>query len=202
MAEDRLSEKESFDIIHKMIGNARNNITDNGFGWLLWGSMIFLASLSTFVLLELDYKEVYTGWNIFGIITVVLLIYSRIRPKRKGEVRTYVDDMLRLFDIGFTIFLFTIIYSINAGAVGPNAGFAFLLLIYAFLMLIQGGAIKFKPLIVGAVVNWLGAIAMFTLKDLKYGMLITAAAVFIGYIIPGIMLWRQYKSRTKYDISI
>lgn len=195
MEEKPLSEKESFDIIYQMIGNARNNITDNGFGWLLWGSMIFLAAMSTFIFIQTGYKNIYIGWNIFGIISLILLAYNIARPKKKGLVRTYVDDLLRLFDIGFAFFLFTIIFSINAGAVAPAGGFAYFLMIYAFLMLIQGGALKFVPLTVGAVVNWLGAIAIFILKDFKYAMLITAAAVLAGYILPGIILWKKYNNK-------
>ena len=46
---------------------------------------------------------------------------------------------------------------------------------------------------IGAVVNWVGAIAMFINKDFKYDMLIMAAAVLIGYIIPGLLLWLKYR---------
>ena len=199
MEENQLSEKESFDIIHQMISNARNNISDNGFGWLLWGSMIFLSSVSTYIFMQASYHDIYLGWNIFGIISIVLLAYNIIRKKRE-KVRTYIDDLLRLFDIGFAVFLFTIIFSINIRAVDQNGGFGFFLMIYAFLMLIQGGAIKFLPLTIGAVVNWLGAIAIFIIKDFKYTMLITAAAVFIGYIIPGVMLWNKYR-KSNMDLS-
>jgi cell division protein FtsX len=66
-------------------------------------------------------------------------------------------------------------------------------MIYAFLMLVQSGALKFKPLLYGAVVNWLGALAIFINTEFKYDMLISAAAVFIGYIIPGLILRSQYK---------
>ncbi|HMJ47051.1 MAG TPA: hypothetical protein VK498_06950, partial [Ferruginibacter sp.] len=90
--------------------------------------------------------------------------------------------------------LFIIIFSINVG-VSANFGFGFLLMIYAFLMLIQGGAMKFRPLIIGAVANWIGCIAIFLNNEFKYDMLITAAAVFIGYIIPGILLRAQFKKK-------
>jgi hypothetical protein len=196
MEEKGLSGEESFDIIHRMIGNARNNITDNGLGWLLWGSMIFLSSVSTFIFIQVGYKDIFLGWNIFGLISILLLTYAIVRPKRKGRVRTYVDDLLRLFDIGFAICLFIIIFSINVSK-DFNNGFGYFLMIYGFLMLIQGGALKFRPLIIGAVANWIGAVAVFINKDFKYDMLITAAAVLIGYIIPGYILWKKYKGRKK-----
>ncbi len=189
--EQQLTGQKSLEIIQQMINQAKSNITDNGLGWLLWGTMIFLASLLTWFFVYTDADNIFLGWNLFGIITILLLGYEFFKPKKK-KVRTYVDDLLRLVDIGFTICLFTVIFSINF-AVNPNAGFGFFLMIFAFQMLLKGGAVKSRPLMIGAAVNWAGAIAMFINKDFKYDMLIMAAAVLIGYIIPGLLLWLEYR---------
>ena len=189
--DQELSKEKSLEIIHQMINQAKTNITDNGLSWLLWGIMIFLASLSTYFFLYIGSDNIFLGWNIFGIVTIILLLYDIFRPKKK-LVSTYVSDLMKLVDIGFIICLFTIIFSINV-AVGANGGFGFFLMIFAFMMLIKGGAIKSRSLMIGAAVNWAGAIAIFINKEFKYDMLIMAAAVLIGYIIPGLILWTQYK---------
>lgn len=189
--DQQLTNEKSLEIIQQMINQAKSNISDNGIGWLLWGSMIIAASLSTYIFIETDAGQIFLGWNIFGIVTIVLLTYDIFKPKRK-KVRTYIDDLLRLVDLGFIISLFIIIFSINI-AVSPNAGFGFFLMLFGFLMLIKGGAVKSRALLIGAVVNWLGAIAIFVNKEFKYDMLIIAGAVLIGYIIPGLLLWQQYK---------
>ncbi|MDB5201958.1 MAG: hypothetical protein JWQ27_1367 [Ferruginibacter sp.] len=191
--EDELTGEKSLEIIHQMINKAKANITDNGVGWLLWGTMIFLASLCTFFLIEFDQPNVFIGWNIFGIISMLLLLFGLFK-KKKLAVRTYVDDVLRYVDIAFTVCLFIIIFSINV-ATGPNSGFGYFLMLYGFLMLVQGGVMKFKPLLIGAVVNWIGAIGIFINTNFKYDMLITAAAVLIGYIIPGLLLHFQSKKK-------
>ena len=197
MEEKQLSGQESLALINQMISKAKNEITDNGFGWLLWGGMIFLASISTYLVYELDLAvNPFIGWNVFGLIAIPLLVYDLIRQKRKLRARTYIDDLLFMFDIGFTICIFVIIISMNI-SVNPNEGFGYFLMVYGFLMLIQGGAIRFKPLFIGAIINWAGAVAIFVNKDFKYDMLITAVAVFIGYIIPGLMLRNQYRKRIK-----
>lgn len=190
--EEQLSNEKSLDLIRNMIDAAKQKVTDNGVGWLLWGTMIFLASLSTYFFIVFQYPNIFLGWNIFGFATVLLLSFQFLRPKKK-KVKTYVDDLLRLFDLGFIICMFTIILSINI-SVRANEGFGYFLMIYAFLMLIQGGVLQFTPLKIGAAVNWAGAIAIFINKDLKYDMLITAVAVLIGYIIPGIIL--LYRAKT------
>ena len=193
MEEQNLKHEESLRIIHEMIGNARSRIVDNGFGWLLWGSLIFLASLTTFFLIQADSKDIFLGWNIFGIAAVLIFIYNFVKPKRK-KVKSYADEILQWVDVGFAISLFVVILSININY-NVNTGFGYLLMLYAFLMLIQGGAMHFKPLIIGAVINWIGAIAIFYCTIFKYDMLITAAAVFLGYIIPGIILYKQSKNK-------
>lgn len=201
--EKELSGEKSFEIIQQMIQKAKTNFTDNGNGWLLWGGMIFLASLSTFFLLEYKFYNPFVAWNIFGVVAILLLSYNFIRPAPK-TVSSYVSDILRYVDIGFAICLFVIIFSINV-SVGPNNGFGYLLMIYAFLMLIQSGALKFKPLMFGAIVNWIGSLAIFVNTQFKYDMLITAAAVFMGYIIPGLILRAQYKKEkaaTKNSIQL
>lgn len=193
MKEEQFSEKDSLHLINEMIRNAKSNFTDNGYGWLLWGTMIFLASLGTYFMIEYEYKNTFLFWNIFGGLSILILAYDFFKPSRT-RARSYVSDILRYVDIGFAVCLFIIIFSMNV-TVHPNAGFGYLLMLYGFLMLIQAGAIKFKPLFIGALVNWLGAIAIFLNNEFKYDMLITAAAVFIGYIIPGLIL----RSRNKKD---
>ena len=186
-----LTGEKSLEIIQQMIQKAKTNFTDDGYGWLVWGSMIFLASVATYFLADAQYSNLFLAWNIFGGMAILLLAYGFLKPKRTSA-KSYISDILRYVDIGFTICLFIIIFSMNV-AVRPNAGFGYLLMLYGFLMLIQSGALKFKPLLIGAIVNWIGAIAIFLNTEFKYDMLITAAAVFIGYIIPGLMLRAQFK---------
>jgi hypothetical protein len=189
--DQQLSKEKSLEIIHQMISQAKTDITDRGISWLLWGTMIILASLSTYIFMYIGANNIFLGWNIFGLVTIILLLYDVFRPKKK-LVRTYVGDLMKFVDIGFIICLFIIIFAINV-AVGANGGFGFFLMIFAFLMLVKGGAIRSRSLMVGAAVNWAGAIAMFINKEFKYDMLIMAGAVLIGYIIPGVLLWLQYK---------
>jgi hypothetical protein len=196
MEEKQLTGQESLALINQMISKAKNEITDTGFGWILWGGMIFLASISTYIVLEFNLDvSPYIGWNIFGLIAIPIMVYNLIRHKRTFKTRTYVDELLYMFDIGFTVCIFVIILSMNI-SVSPNEGFGYFLMVYGFLMLIQGGAIRFRPLFIGAVINWAGSLAIFFNKEFKYDMLITAAAVLIGYIIPGLMLRKQYRKRT------
>lgn len=191
MENNKIDVEQSLQLINSMIQKAKTNFTDNGHGWLIWGSMIFTASLSTYFLIAYKFPHTFLAWNIFGGIAILLLAYNFLKPAT-SLTRSYVSDILKYVDIGFAVCLFIIIFSINV-SVGPNNGFGYLLMIYAFLMLIQSGALQFKPLLYGAIINWMGSIAIFLNTELKYDMLITAIAVFLGYIIPGLILRSQYK---------
>ena len=186
-----LSNEKILEIIHQMINQAKSNITDNGLHWLLWGIMLFIASVSTYLFIDMGSANIFLAWNIFGAVTIIILVYDTFRPRKK-LARTYIDDLMKMVDIAFFVSMFVIIISINV-AVRPNEGFGFMLMIFAFLMLVKGGAIRSRSLKVGAAVNWAGAIAIFINKEFKYDMLIMAAAVLIGYIIPGFLLRSQYK---------
>lgn len=201
MEEKQLSGHESLALINEMISKAKHEIKDDGLGWLLWGGMIFLASITTFIIDVFSLRvSLWIGWNAFGVVAILLMVYSLFRSRKIRRAKTYVDELLYYFDIGFTICIFVIIISINI-AVNPGEGFGYFLMVYAFLMLIEGAALRFKPLLIGAAVNWIGAIGIFFCEDFTYDMLITAGAVFIGYIIPGLMLRSQHKKRLQQGLS-
>jgi hypothetical protein len=189
--DQQLSNEKSLEIIHQMINQAKSNITDSGLSWLLWGTMLFLTCIATYIFIDFDSSNIFLGWNVFGMVTIVLLTYDMLKPKQK-KVRTYVDDLMKMVDIAFIVCLFTIIISMNV-SVRPNDGFGFMLMIFAFLMLAKAGVIKSRSLMIGAAVNWAGAIAIFFCKEFKYDMLIMAGAVLIGYIIPGLILRAEYR---------
>lgn len=186
-----LSNEKSLEIIHQMINQAKSNITDSGLSWLLWGTMLFLTCIATYIFIDIEASYTFLGWNVFGGVTIVLLTYDILKPKQK-KVRTYVDDLMKMVDIGFIASMFTIIISMNV-SVRPNDGFGFMLMIFGFLMLAKAGVIKSRSLMIGAAVNWGGAIAIFFCKEFKYDMLIMAGAVLIGYIIPGLILRAEYR---------
>ena len=103
--------------------------------------------------------------------------------------------MLDRFGSGFFISLFAIIAAgfINKG----SYGFGYYYILYAFWMYIHGNAIRFRPLIIGAYVNWLAAIVIFLLKDTAQVMIVSSVAVLIGYLIPGYMLQAEYRKKLK-----
>lgn len=182
----------SLDLIQKMIGTARNDHRESGSGWLFWGWLLFGASVASVVVMQLG-KGGYLSWIWTGMLVAGLLVYfgtALLRPK-KEKVKTYVSDLLHQLGTGFFVSLLSMVAA--SFIIESHLGFGYYYILYAFWMFIQGIALRFRPLVIGAVVNWAAAIAIFLIADFYYTMVISAVAVLVGYLIPGYLLRQQYK---------
>lgn len=197
MEEKQLSERESLLIIQQMIQTAKQEQKDDGVGWIIWGWLLFTASILTWLNLQYRWYSDFLFWNLFGGIAALVMLYEVIRDvlfRRKARVKTYTGDLFRKLNAGFFIFLVMIIISMNVG-VPPVKGFSLLLGLYGFWILVYGAALDFKPSIMGAYLTWgFGFAGLFLENDqFDITMLLHAAAVLLGYIIPGHIANREFK---------
>lgn len=195
-AQDKpLSEQESLHIIQQMIATAKQEQKDDGMGWIMWGWLLFLASVFTFLNLKWEWVSTFFFWNLFGGITLLVLLFTTLRVlfnKHRKKVKTYTKDLCQKLNIGFFIFLMIIIFSINLG-VSPVKGFTLLLGLYGFWMLIHGTILDFKPSIIGAFITWGFAIAGLFVQTFEWTMLLHSGAVLCGFIIPGHIANAEFK---------
>lgn len=203
MEEKEITERESLLLIQQMIQTAKQEQKDNGVGWILWGWVLFLASLFTFINLKMNWVSTFFFWNLFGVFTLILFVYETIQfffIKKKEKVKTYTKDLFEKLNIGFFICLVIIIFSMNLG-VNPIQGFALLLGLYGFWILIYGAVLNFKPSIAGAYITWALALASLFVKTFEWTMLLHAPAVLCGYIIPGHIAYNEFKKVNR-EVSI
>lgn len=213
MEEKQISEKESLLLIQQMIHTAKKEQKDDGKGWIVWGWLLFAASVLTVLNINFRwFKDMFLFWNIFGGVTIILLVWQTISYyffKKAPKVKTYTSDLFSKLNIGFFISLMFIIVAINVGArqvynhFGSfdgsfvRIGFALLISLYSFWILICGTALNFKPSIIGAYIGWaIGFGAMFV-KTYEQVMILHAIAVLAGYIIPGHIAYRQFNKLHK-----
>jgi hypothetical protein len=196
MEEKNISQEEGLLIIQRMIQTAKTEQKDNGKGWILWGWLLFLASVLS--ILNIHFQWVisqYTFWNAFGITTILLYllkIIGTLMNRKRQKVKTYTADLFSRLNIGFFICLLFIIASINVADI-PLTGFSLLVSLYAFWILIYGTALNFKPSIVAAYVTWAIAIASLCMKTFEMVMVMHALAAVCGYIIPGHIAYKEFK---------
>lgn len=201
MEEKQLSEQESLLLIQQMIETAKKEQRDNGIGWIIWGWLLFFASVFTLLNMELKWGiNLYFFWNAFGIFTLLLCLYNIVQyffGKKKVKVRTYTMDLFAKLNFGFIICLMLIIFSINVGGPGmnvpPTKGFALLLGLYGFWILVYGAVLNFKPSVIGAYITWVFGFASLYVNRFEWTMLFHAIAVLCGYIVPGHIAYREFK---------
>jgi hypothetical protein len=190
-----------------MISTAKQEQKDDGVDWIIWGWLLFFASIFTWLNIEFRwFRNIGLFWNALGVCVTLYWIYRMIMVllgKTRERVKTYTGDLFARLNSGFFIFLILIIISINIPVRGvpPAKGFILLIGLYGFWVLVYGAALNFRPSIVAAYISWAIAFAgLFVYKiapgetaEFKAVMLIHALAVLIGYIIPGHMANKQFK---------
>ena len=186
---------KSLAIIQQMIDTAKKEQKDDGKGWIIWGWMLFIASVTTILNIHFEWGGLFLFWNIFGGITIVLAIYEIIRNlviKKQPKVKTYTMELLGKLNTGFFFCLMFIIVAMNVG-IRPVIGFPLLMNLYAFWVLIYGAVLNFRPSIVGAFITWALAFSCLFVRTFEGVMIMHAAAVLSGYIIPGHLANREFK---------
>lgn len=186
--EKQLTQEESLRIIHEMISAAKNDVKADAFIFLLWGWLVFVASIAQFILIVLDKEYNSYPWMLMPLGGIITVVYS-IRQGKKDRTKTNVTESLKYTWIAFTAALLIIMFfnSMTFLQVLPC-----IMVLYGMGLFLSGGALKFKPLIWGGIFCWICAIAGFEVQN-KYQLLILATAVFGGYIVPGYLLQMNNK---------
>jgi hypothetical protein len=185
--EKLMTGEESLEVITRMINKTRVSVTQTSFHLLFWGWLIFVCSLSEFLLWR------YTGWTnswyvwffvIPGIF--VSLIYGFTRG-RKERVFTYGTSIYVWTWIAFLFasVVFFIVHPLEDGNVTK-----YMLLLAAMPLFISGVVLRFMPLIWGAVSFWILALAAHFGGPVISGLAMPAAVI-IGYLVPGYLLRRK-----------
>jgi hypothetical protein len=207
MEEKQISERESLMLIRQMIQTAKTEQKDNGMGWIIWGWMLFLASVLTLLNRQYEWLNPWFFWNAFGVFTLLVMLYETVvylffRKTRK--VKTYTKDLFDKLNTGFFISLMFIIVAMNisvnipgstehAQGLSPRVGFPLLMSLYAFWILIYGSALEFKPSVIGAYLMWAAAIIALFVRTFDQVMMLHALGVLMGYIIPGHIAYREFR---------
>jgi hypothetical protein len=203
MEEKPISQQESLLLIQQMIQTAKKEQKDDGKGWIVWGWMLFISSVLTITNLHFKWFSTYFFWNVFGIASILIFIYETtyfLFISKRIKVRTYTKDLFEKLNAGFFISLMFIIVAINTG-VPPAKGFALLISLYAFWILIYGSALNFKPSVVGAYITWAFGIVALFVKTFELVMVMHALGVLFGYIIPGHIAYKEFRKLHRKEMA-
>ena len=94
--------------------------------------------------------------------------------------------------MGFGITLGVIMYISVYSNVSPVP---FILALVGLATFVSGSIYRFLPLIFGGIIFWISSMGCMYFNGPEQ-LLIDAGATFLGYILPGIMLWRKSKKES------
>lgn len=200
MDKSNLTPEESFDVINKVIANYKINYKESAQVFLLWGWILTLTSISTFIILKIlsrwEAHELMAGkwelkglfilgnWVVFILIGFIIMYFMVRNMNKNKKVISYIDKFVNnLWWVIMASFFIAIFISIRLEIAPPPI----MLLIGGIATTTTGLAIKFKPLILGGISFFIFSIAA-TYVTNEYLALVVSAAIICGYLIPGYFL--------------
>lgn len=192
--DDSLSETESLKIIGSMINTARNQMTDNGHLYLLWGWVVLICSVGQYLMQHIfQIEKFWIIWLLTWVAVGYQFFYIRRREKRK-KVHSYMDEIIKYVWIVFVILMLLMAILLTRIIQQPNQINMAILVLYGMPTFLSGIIIKFKPLVIGGIGCWLLSLLCIIIP-VQYYMLLVSAGVIIAWIIPGYLLQTKYQKQ-------
>lgn len=190
--EDRyLSEKESMVLITSMINKAKNQVSENGTLYIIWGWVILVCCTVQFLSEQFfHYPQAYYIWFSTYAALLFQIVYL-IRKKKSGTAKTYTEEINGFVWMAFAIGAILMVF-ISIRAESVQLILPLLLIFYGIPTFLSGTILKFRPLIAGGSFCWVLAIIS-TFVPHEYQLLLLAAAVLSAWLIPGYLLKIKYK---------
>jgi len=184
--EKTLTEQESLLLIGQMIQQAKRGVQENGTIFLIWGWLVLAASLLNYVLqYVINYEHPYLPWPILMILGAIISMVYGARQKKQERVKTHVDSFLKYLWTAFGVSLFFVLAYMTK--IGVEATYPLILVIYGIGTFTSGGALQFKPLIIGGICCWILAVIS-AFVGFQVQLLLLSLAIVVAYIIPGHLL--------------
>ncbi len=191
-----LNPQESLRIIRETIDLAKRSVRESGFHYLLWGWLVVAACIANYYFSAIagwppqKASMVWLGMVVIGVPAA--MIYEWRRGKQE-KVDNVVREWYGKVWLAFGISLLLIILLTVTNRISPVP---FILTLVGFAVFISGYMIRFQPLVLGAVAMWIAAVACVWLTVDQH-LLAQAAATVLGYLVPGYLLNKQF--RTAHD---
>lgn len=191
MEEIRMSEKESMILIASMINKAKNQVSENGFLYIIWGWVILICCIVQFLSDQFfHYPHANYIWFSMYAVIIFQIIYL-IRNKKSGITKTYTEEINGFVWIAFAIGVILMVFICSKYGVYQII-LPLLLIFYGIPTFLSGAILKFTPLLIGGISCWILAfVSIFT--PAQAHLLVIATAVIAAWLIPGYLLQMKYR---------
>lgn len=190
MEKDNLTPEQSFELITKVINEARNRFEENGLIYVFWGALIALASFGQYYLLKTEHTDIH--WYPYllmplGSIFTGIYYAKKKKTKRKNMIEKILAVLWNVLALYMLIlgFLF-------AGHLRENL-LPIILILLSIGIIVSGVSIRKNILLFSGFIIGISAIYAFYL-NLIYQPLLAGIISVVAILIPGIILMYQHKN--------
>lgn len=190
--EKHFDERKALQLIEETIAIARRDFRESGFDLILWGWLMMGASLSHYVIEQMEYPPFpsFVGWIFFSVLGgIVSSIYHHKENKNKKAV-SYTNSTINYVWAGFGISLFVTLFVTIARS--PYAIYPMCLCLMAYGTYLTGRITRFKWMVYGSYASWLLAIVSFN-ASYDNQILFYSFGLLLTYLIPGYLANKEYK---------
>jgi hypothetical protein len=187
------SPEESLQLIQSMITKTKDAVAVDSFYFLFWGWLVFACCVVEYALMVwFEYPHHNFVWWSMPLGGIISGTYSARQARRKTSM-TYIEEALSFLWIAIGMSFFVMVF-INVVSDAWKTAFTYYILMYAIGTFVSGKLIRFKPLIIGGILNFI--LAAVSIKfNFANQLLIGALAILISYIIPGHLLRIRHHSK-------
>ena len=187
--EQDLTPEQSLKLIESMIGQAKRSFHRMSFYFLLWGVLLTIAMLATYLLR--DQPDAWGQGAPWGVAGILGGIVSSVHGARQGKQQAVANPMDGTIGWLWSSFVITMLITIVCSVMSHHDPGAMITLLTGIPTFMTGQILRFKPLIIGGIIFWAAGILMHFTHDALMLTLLYCGAMLLGYIVPGIMLKRQ-----------
>jgi len=195
----RMEKENAFDslnYIKQIIEDTKKTTVDNGKGFIIWGILISLGLILTYVSIKINlYSYNLYIWIVLIGFGWAYTIFDNLTNKKKKSVRTYTDKVV--CSVWTSLGIVMTIMGFIATSVGAIQGVfltAFMSLQVGTGFFITATIFKQFYMYVIAIIWWIGAIIMMIFPGL-YVLPLMGSMMFFFQVVPGIYIYRKYKSQ-------
>lgn len=174
---------ESVKIIEAMLKESRKSLSKNSFYFILWAAIMIPAGIIEWYLF--GQKGFWLVWPIAGGLGGIITFIYSMRQGKNAQVTTAAD---RISVYTWGAFGFCMIFAIFYALYLRQPPHALILMLAGGATFISGGISKFKPFVLGGVLLVAAAVVCGFFTEPIYHGLVFAAGLFVGYLVPGLML--------------
>jgi hypothetical protein len=181
--------QEQLRVIYEMIENAKDNFREGGFYYLLWGWLVLISSLLSYVLLELVWQDgrAFLVWPVLMSAGFVISFWKAYRSDRQSRMRSHITRSIQYLWVGFTISLLMMLAAFLFRKMPAETTYPIFIIFYGLGAFVSGGLLRFRPLVVGGLLSW-GIAAIAFIVPFRYQLLLMALSVAVAWLAPGYLL--------------